>query len=50
MFQAMEKDTAKRGDTVKELMSSLKYRSVEVINNPTRLRSNHRVVNCINYK
>jgi hypothetical protein len=34
----------------KELMSSPKCRSVEVINNPARPRSNHREVNCINYK
>ena len=31
-------------------MSSPKYRSVEVINNPARPGSNHREVNCINYK
>ena len=37
-------------DTTKRLMSSLKCRSVEVINNPARLGSNHREVNCINYK
>jgi len=37
-------------DTTKRLMSYLKCRSVEVINNPTRPRSNHREVNCINYK
>jgi hypothetical protein len=37
-------------DTTKRLMSSPKCRSVEVINNPTRLESNHREVNCINYK
>jgi len=30
-------------------MSSPKCRSVEVINNPARLGSNHREVNCINY-
>jgi hypothetical protein len=38
------------GDTTKRLMSSTKCRSVEVINNPARLGSNHREVNCINYK
>ena len=37
-------------DTTKELMSSPKCRSVEVINNPARLGSNHREVNCIHYK
>jgi hypothetical protein len=37
-------------DTTKELMSSLKCRSVEVINNLARPGSNHREVNCINYK
>ena len=37
-------------DTTKRLMSSTKCRSVEVINNPARPGSNHREVNCINYK
>ena len=37
-------------DTTKRLMSYLKCRSVEVINNPARPGSNHREVNCINYK
>jgi hypothetical protein len=37
-------------DTTKELMSSLKFRGVEVINNPARPGSNHREVNYINYK
>ena len=37
-------------DTTKRLMSSPKCRSIEVINNPARLVSNHREVNCINYK
>jgi hypothetical protein len=37
-------------DTTKRLMSSLKCMSVEVINNPVRPGSNHREVNCINYK
>jgi hypothetical protein len=37
-------------DTTKELMSSPKCRSVEVINNSIRPGSNHREVNCINYK
>jgi hypothetical protein len=37
-------------DIIKELMSSPKCRSVEVINNPARSGSNHRKVNCINYK
>ena len=37
-------------DTTKNLMSSPKCRSVEVINNPARSGSNHREVNCINYK
>jgi len=36
-------------DTMKELMSSPKCRSVEVINNPARQGSNHREVNYINY-
>ena len=37
-------------DTIKRLMSSPKCRSVEVINNLARSGSNHREVNCINYK
>jgi hypothetical protein len=37
-------------DTTKELMSSPKCRSVEVINNSARPGSNHMEVNCINYK
>jgi hypothetical protein len=37
-------------DTIKELMSSPKGRSVEVINNPVRPGSNHMEVNYINYK
>jgi hypothetical protein len=37
-------------DTTKRLMSTLKCRSVEVINNPARPGSNHREVNYINYK
>jgi hypothetical protein len=37
-------------DTIKELMSYPKSRSVEVINNPARPGLNHREVNCINYK
>ncbi|KAJ6858775.1 hypothetical protein NC652_041158 [Populus alba x Populus x berolinensis] len=37
-------------DTTKSLMSLPKCRSVEVINNPARPGSNHREVNCINYK
>jgi len=37
-------------DTTKELMSSPKCMSVEVINNPARPGLNHREVNCINYK
>ena len=37
-------------DTTKRLMSSPKCRSVEVINNPARPGSNHREVNCVNYK
>jgi hypothetical protein len=37
-------------DMTKELMSSPKCRSVEVINNPTRPGSNHKEINCINYK
>jgi hypothetical protein len=37
-------------DTIKRLTSSSKYRSVEVINNPTKLGSNHRDVNYMNYK
>ena len=31
-------------------MSYPKYRSVEVINNPLKPGSNHREVNCINYR
>jgi len=41
---------AKVSDTTKELMSSPKCRSVEVINNPARPGSNHIEVNYINYK
>jgi len=37
-------------DTTKRLMSFPKCRSVEVINNPARPGSNHREVNCINYR
>jgi hypothetical protein len=37
-------------DTIKELMSYPKCRSVKVINNPARPGSNHKEVNCINYK
>jgi hypothetical protein len=37
-------------DMTKRLMSSPKCRSVEVINNPARPGSNHREINCINYK
>ena len=37
-------------DMIKKLMSYPKCRSVEVINNPVRPRSNHREVNYINYK
>ena len=37
-------------DTTKRLMSSPKCKSVEVINNPARPGSNHKEVNCINYK
>jgi hypothetical protein len=37
-------------DTIKELMSYPKCRSVEVINNSARPGSNHREVNYINYK
>ena len=37
-------------DTTKRLISSPKCRSVEVINTPARPGSNHREVNCINYK
>ena len=37
-------------DMTKRLMSSPKCRSVEVINNPARLGSNHMEVNYINYK
>jgi hypothetical protein len=40
----------KVSDTIKELMSYPKCRSVEVINNPARPGSNHRQVNYINYK
>jgi len=37
-------------DTIKELMSYPKCRSVKVINNPARPGSNHMEVNYINYK
>jgi len=37
-------------DTIKELMSYPKYRSVKVINNPAKSGSNHKEVNYINYK
>ena len=37
-------------DTTKRLMPSPKCRNVEVINNPVRPGSNHREVNCINYR
>ena len=37
-------------DTTKRLMSSPKCKSVEVINNPAKPGSNHKEVNCINYK
>jgi hypothetical protein len=37
-------------DTIKELMSYPKCRSVKIINNPARPGSNHRNVNYINYK
>ena len=43
-------DNLRTTDTTKRLMSSPKCRSVEVINNPARPGSNHREVNCINYK
>jgi len=38
-----------QNDTIKELMSYPKCRSVKVINNPARLGSNHREINYINY-
>ena len=49
---ANSKQYGTRGDfdTTKRLMSSPKCRSVEVINNPARPGSNHREVNCINYR
>jgi hypothetical protein len=47
---ALEKNLEEEDDTTKELMSSPKCRSVEVINNLTRPGSNHKEVNCINYK
>ena len=37
-------------DTTKRLMSSSKCRSVEVINNRARPRSNHMEVDCVNYR
>jgi hypothetical protein len=40
----------RNGDTIKELISSPKCRSVKVINNPARPGSNHREINYINYK
>ena len=42
--------SSKQSNTIKKLMSSPKCRSVEVINNPAGPGSNHREVNCINYK
>jgi len=45
-----QEEQEKPTDTTKELMSSSKCRSVEVINNPARPGLNHREVNCINYK
>ena len=42
-------EQARGRDTIKELMSYPKCRSVTVINNPARPGSNHREVNCINY-
>ena len=44
-IQAQEKT-----DTIKRLMSYPKCKSVEIINNSARPRSNHREVNYINYK
>ena len=46
----LRKEMLMQSDTTKRLMSSPKCRSVEVINNPARPGSNHREVNCINYK
>ena len=46
ILEPCEKDD----DTTKSLMSSPKCRSVKVINNPARPESNHKEVNCNNYK
>ena len=43
-------DEVVANDTTKRLMSFLKCKSVEVINNPARPGSKHKEVNCINYK
>jgi len=50
LFPASACTGKKNIDTTKRLMSSPKCRSVEVINNLARPGSNHREVNCINYK
>ena len=50
LLKAMWDALTEISDTTKRLMSSPKCRSVEVINNPARPGSNHREVNCINYK
>jgi hypothetical protein len=49
-IQRDDRDKRLISDTTKRLMSSPKCRSVEVINNPVRPGSNHREVNCINYR
>jgi len=45
-----DRDVPSTSDTTKILMSFPKCKSVEVINNPARPGSNHREVNCINYR
>ena len=50
IFSINELNRKLLSDTTKRLMSSPKCRSVEVINNPARPGSNHREVNCINYR
>ena len=49
-WETVQVRRATETDTTKRLMSSPKCRSVEVINNPVRPGSNHREVNCINYR
>jgi len=46
----VDEEVLSASDTTKRLMSSPKCKSVEVINIPARLGSNHKEVNYINYK